>query len=299
MPDIANSVLARLKNKSKETGRSYQLCLQLFCQEEFLRRLENSNYANNLILKGGLFIYTLTGFESRSTIDIDFLIRQLPNEPEELKKIVEEIIKMPSKNDFVSFEVVDAKPIALTKKYAGVSISLIASIKNTRTPLSIDFGVGDVIVPKAEKRAIPTQLEDEEQPIINTYSVETTISEKLDAILNLMDFTSRMKDYYDVFYLSNRFDFEGNILKEAMQKTFINRNHKYSFEQYQEMLKFANDDDMNRKWIAFIKKMKLDMIDFEEVINRINIFVGEVFKAALNDKDYFMKWSANKGIWSE
>ena len=51
MADIAASVLARLKNKAKEAGRSYQLCLQLLCQEEFLRRLEKSKYAENLVLK--------------------------------------------------------------------------------------------------------------------------------------------------------------------------------------------------------------------------------------------------------
>lgn len=60
MADIGASVLARLKNKSKETGRPNQLCVQLFCQEEFLRRLERSDYAENLVLKGGLFLYTLT-----------------------------------------------------------------------------------------------------------------------------------------------------------------------------------------------------------------------------------------------
>ena len=60
MADIAASVLARLKNKAAESGRSYQLCLQLFCQEEFLRRLEKSKYAENLVLKGGLFLYSLT-----------------------------------------------------------------------------------------------------------------------------------------------------------------------------------------------------------------------------------------------
>lgn len=59
MADIAASVLARLKNKAAESGRSYQLCLQLFCQEEFLRRLEKSKYAENLVLKGGLFIYSV------------------------------------------------------------------------------------------------------------------------------------------------------------------------------------------------------------------------------------------------
>lgn len=70
MADIAASVLARLKNKAAESGRSYQLCLQLFCQEEFLRRLEKSKYAENLVLKGGLFIYSVTDFDSRVTVDI-------------------------------------------------------------------------------------------------------------------------------------------------------------------------------------------------------------------------------------
>lgn len=59
MADIAASVLTRLKNKAQASGRSYQLCLQLFCQEEFLRRLEKSKYAENFVLKGGLFIYSL------------------------------------------------------------------------------------------------------------------------------------------------------------------------------------------------------------------------------------------------
>lgn len=82
MGDKASSVLARLKNKSKENGRSYQLCLQLFCQEEFLRRLEKSKYVDNLVLKGGLLIYSLTEFDSRVTVDVDFLLRKMPNSPE-------------------------------------------------------------------------------------------------------------------------------------------------------------------------------------------------------------------------
>lgn len=156
MADVAASVLARLKNKAKESGRSYQLCLQLFCQEEFLRRLEKSKYSNNLILKGGLFIYSLTDFDSRVTVDVDFLLRKIPNTPEQLKAIIEEIISVSTGNDFITFEVKEVAPISVTKKYAGVGASLVAYIKNTKTPFSIDFGVGDVIVPNQEKRKIPT-----------------------------------------------------------------------------------------------------------------------------------------------
>lgn len=92
MADIGASILAKLKNKAKVSGISYQQCLQLFFQEEFLRRLSKSNYVDNLILKGGLFIYTLTNFESRATIDVDFLLRQLPNSVDDVRKVIEEII---------------------------------------------------------------------------------------------------------------------------------------------------------------------------------------------------------------
>lgn len=96
MADIAASVLTRLKNKAQASGRSYQLCLQLFCQEEFLRRLEKSKYAENFVLKGGLFIYSLTEFDSRVTVDVDFLLRQMPNTPEQLRVVLEEIIATPT-----------------------------------------------------------------------------------------------------------------------------------------------------------------------------------------------------------
>ena len=52
MADMAASVLAKLKNKAKASGISYQQCLQLFFQEEFLRRLSGSKYAENFVLKG-------------------------------------------------------------------------------------------------------------------------------------------------------------------------------------------------------------------------------------------------------
>lgn len=121
MADIAASVLARLKNKAKESDRSYQLCLQLFCQEEFLRRLENSKYTENLVLKGGLFIYSVTDFDSRVTVDVDFLLQKISNTPEQLKTVLEEIITVPSENDFIIFEIKDIAPIAIQKKYSGIS----------------------------------------------------------------------------------------------------------------------------------------------------------------------------------
>ena len=297
MADIAASVLAKLKNKAKESGRSYQLCLQLFCQEEFLRRLEKSKYSENLVLKGGLFIYSVTDFDSRVTVDIDFLLRKVPGTPERLKSVLEEIIVTPAGNDFITFEIKDIAPIAVTKKYAGVGASIVAHIKNTRTPFSIDFGVGDVIVPKQEKRKIPTQLDDFIAPTVNTYSLETTVAEKIDAILSLMEFSSRMKDYYDIYYLANKFDFDGATLTEALRKTFENRGHSFTLEQFRQITAFDDDEAMKKNWRAFVLKIDSKTDDYSTVLKTIKDFLTKPFTATVGRKEFTEQWYAASNEW--
>ncbi|MGI6012491.1 MAG: nucleotidyl transferase AbiEii/AbiGii toxin family protein [Ruminococcus sp.] len=297
MADIGASVLARLKNKARESGRSYQLCLQLFCQEEFLRRLEKSKYAENLVLKGGLFIYSVTNFDSRVTVDVDFLLKRIPNTPEQLRILLEEIISCDTGNNFVTFEIKSITPIAIAKKYTGIGAALITHIKNTRIPFSIDFGVGDVIVPKQEKRRIPTQLADFTAPVVNTYSIETTVAEKLDAILSLMEFSSRMKDYYDIYYLANKFDFDGKTLSEALSKTFANREHRFTFEQFEQVMGFDDDVAMQKKWKAFVRKIDTKTDDYSTVLKTIKIFLTKPFMAAVNEEEFIEKWSAANGMW--
>lgn len=298
MADIAASVLARLKNRANESGRTYQLCLQLFCQEEFLRRLEKSEYAENLVLKGGLFIYAITDFDSRVTMDVDFLLRKVPNTAEQLQAVLEEIISTPTGNDFVTYEIRSIAPIAVAKKYAGIGASLVARIKNTKTPFNIDFGVGDVIVPKHEKRKIPTQLEDFSAPTVNTYSLETTIAEKIDAILNLMEFSSRMKDYYDICYLSNEFDFDGSLLTEAMKKTFSNRDHSFTAEQFEQVMAFGSDEAMQKKWKAFCRKTDIKIDNYSAVLQMIRAFLSEPFAAAVEGDKFTKRWSATESKWN-
>lgn len=222
------SILAKLKNISISTGRSYQLCLQLYCQEEFLRRLESSKYCKNFILKGGFLIYSLTSFEGRVTYDIDFLLRNLSSELQNMEKVINEILEETNNTNVVRFKLKKISEISTNKEYKGLNVKIDAIIDNTITPFSLDFGVGDIVVPEIKTCYIPTQLSEFKSPKLYIYSIETVISEKLDSILYLMDFTSRMKDYFDIYYLSQNFDFESETLADAMRETFKNRKRKYT-----------------------------------------------------------------------
>lgn len=285
MADLAASVLAKLKNKAKASGISYQQCLQLFFQEEFLRRLAASKYAENFVLKGGLFIYTLTNFESRATVDVDFLMRGLNNDLVRMDEIIAEILAVPTGNDFVTFKTSKAEPIALQRKYHGVSMQITGYIKNVRVPFNVDIGVGDIIIPHPERRSIQTQLDGYEKPEILTYSLESTIAEKFDAILQRFELTGRMKDFYDIYYLSRTFDFDGLKLQTAIQETLQNRGTAYEKESFNRVIALADDEDMQTKWRFFLKTLSNPEISFQNIMMGIRRFLEPVWEAILKQDE--------------
>ena len=291
MADIAASVLAKLRNKAKASGISYQQCLQLFVQEEFLRKLSKSGYEDNLIIKGGLFIYTLTNFESRATIDVDFLLRAASNSIEDVKELINKVINTPTGNDYISMTAKGFEEISPQRKYHGISAQIIAQIKNVRVPFNVDIGVGDVIVPCAEERAINTQLPDFEAPIIKTYSLESTIAEKFDAILQRFELTGRMKDFYDIYYLARTFDFDGARLQTAIFETLQRRGTPYNRDSFKRIAALAEDEDMQKRWKYFLKNIKDDTLEFTVVIDELRDFLEPVFEAIVNEDEWQEQWN--------
>ena len=295
--DMGTSVLARLKNKAKETGRPFQLHLQLFCQEEFLRRLAASKYAQNLVLKGGLFIYTLTNFESRATVDVDFLLRQLPGTVEDVKKIVDEIIAVDCGNDFITFTSRGFEMISPQRKYKGVSFQLVGHIKNTRTPFDVDFGIGDVIVPTSQSRIIPVQLDGFDSPEVMTYSVESTIAEKFDALLQRMELTSRMKDIYDIYYLATMFDFDGRALQQAIFETLQNRGTDYDKNSFDRVIALAEDSNIQVRWRQYLRRMKMPELDLKEVMPVIDRFLRPVWEVIVTEQEILARWNSKNQVF--
>ena len=254
--DMGASVLARLKKQAKETGINYQTCLQLFAQEEFLRKLEMSRYAENLVLKGGMFLYTISNYEGRPTMDIDFMLRRMSNEVAGMETIMEEICQTETYNDFITMEVLGKREITPEKKYPGIGINLMAHIKNVKIPFSVDIGVDDVIIPGAVKRTVTTRLEGFKEPNIYTYSLESTMAEKFDAILKRMTASSRMKDFYDI-YLIYKFTFERlnkDRFRNAVKKTFSYR--AFNDDLYDCFVIIEHSSILQRKWNAYVRKNK-------------------------------------------
>ena len=294
--NMAASVLTRLKNQSKEEGIPFQMVLQLFAQEEFLRKLSLSQYADNLILKGGMFIYTLTEFDSRPTRDIDFLIKNLHGSLENIEQTMRDICNTSTGNDFITLEVLGTEAISVDKKYPGVKTTFMGRIGKVRIPFSIDVGIDDVIVPDPIKRTIVTRLPDFVSPEVFTYSLESTIAEKFDAILQRMAGTSRMKDFYDIYYLSGIFDFEGEILIEAVKSTLDHRNRELQDDVFAEIEDFKNNNALNTQWKAFEPAKESGLL-FDDVLDRLAVFLEPIYQNMLSETNYDKRWSCESKMW--
>lgn len=211
--------------------------------------------------------------------------------------LIKKIINTPTGNDYISMTAKGFEKISPQRKYHGISAQIIAQIKNVRVPFNVDISVGDVIVPCAEERAINTQLPDFEAPIIKTYSLESTIAEKFDAILQRFELTGRMKDFYDIYYLARTFDFDGAKLQMAIFETLQRRGTPYARDSFKRIVSLSEDEDMQKRWKYFLKNIKDNTLEFAIVIDEIRTFLEPVFDAIVNEKEWQNNWNSTVIRW--
>ena len=268
MNSSPSSILAKLKNESIKRDIPNQQMITLFLHEEFSRRLSKSKYMDKFILKGGFLLFTLGAGDTRATIDSDYLIRYLSNEEESIKNTIQEIIEIDNSKSII-LEFAGMERITEQNDYHGLRIKLIGSIGRSKTSFFIDLGVGDVVTPESKIIKLETIIEGFEEPEIRVYPMETIVAEKLDAILYMMEASSRMKDYYDIYYLAISKNFDSNVLREAIYNTFENRKHLDFIKNIHEVSRFKELENLNNMWNRFIEKEIKVSIEFNKVIDVI------------------------------
>ncbi len=297
--NIASSVRQRLLNFSKKHKIDYQLLLIRYGLERFLYRLSQSNYKEIFVLKGALLFLVWDKNTYRPTRDADFLGKG-DNSLPHLKQVIQQICTAEVTDDGVVFhpETVKAIHIKEDQEYEGVRITFDGNLSEAKIPIQIDIGFGDTISPDPQQILFPTLLEFN-APILKAYPRETVISEKFQAMVQLGIANSRMKDFYDIWIMSERFQFEGESLSTAMQKTFDQRKTTVpSKPPFAFTAEFYNDPDKQIQWQAFIRKNKLhpgETISFEHVINRLQAFIMPLLKGIANQEKVRMKWTHTDG----
>lgn len=296
MKDIAASVKARLQNKARELGRPFNEVLQYYAIERLLYRLSQSPFAEQFILKGALLFLGWRLTTIRPTRDIDFR-GYIQNSAEAVEAVFREICTPPVEPDGMVFEPssVRSEIIRGEDEYHGMRVYFQAFLGKATLPMQIDIGFSDKLEPEAVRMEFPTWLE-MPQPVLRCYAPETVVAEKFEALISLGLVNSRLKDYYDLYTLSNAFDFDGEVLTRAMATTFETRKTVLP-ESLPDGFTPQYIEPNLVHWKAFLKRISADAtLELETVVERLKKFLLPPLKSVQPGMPFEYRWEKG-GDW--
>lgn len=254
--NVAASVLQRLSNLAHEQKQEFQLVLTHYVIERFLYRLAQSPYSRQFILKGAMLFRVWDDFAPRITRDLD-LLGFGDSAPEAVAGVFRELasaVVSPADGLVFDAKTVRAAEIRDHTEYRGVRVRLVARLEQAKTSLQVDVGFGDVVTPEAEETDYPTLL-NLPAPTLRAYPRETVVAEKFQAIVSLSTANTRVKDFYDIWYISRRFAFDGATLGDAVHRTFQRRDTPLPAEPPLGLsTEYLNDPNRARQWSAVVAR---------------------------------------------
>ena len=155
-------------------------------------------------------------------------------------------------------------------------------------------------MPRATEVTFPTML-DFPSPILRAYPRETVVAEKFQAMVALGIANSRMKDFFDLWVLADRFSFDGATVCHAIRATFRRRKTPLPSEPPLALTPtFSADATKTKQWAAFIKKGKLDasQATLEQVCAFLSKFLLPPTQSLSAGVDFTHGW-APPGPWKE
>jgi predicted nucleotidyltransferase component of viral defense system len=299
LKNMAASVLQRLLDKSRKTGEPYQFLVERYALERMLYRLGCSDHAARFILKGGLLMSVWMDQPYRSTRDADVLAFG-ESAPENLVSVFGELCSLEVENDGLAFQKdsIAHSPIKEEQEYGGTRLKLKAQLGTYEVDMQFDIGFGDAVTPEAQRHEYPPILPNFPAPRLRIYPKETVIAEKFDTIVQRQLGNSRMKDYYDIFFLQGTFSFDGELLAQALTNTFNRRGTALPDELPLGLTSaFFIDAAKINQWQAFVRKNPLQVSQYslEDIVNALQKFLMPPAKAAAQKQAWKASWSPQKG----
>ena len=297
----ADSIKARLLNEARGGGTEFELFLVRYACERFLYRLGKSSVRDRCILKGATLLALWMKEPYRATRDIDLLAFGDSDE-KTVRTIFANVCSVPCEEDGITFdlETLRISPIRDNQKYQGQRANLRARLGSARIAVQVDFGFGNAVTSVVDEERLPTLLGGVPAPFVRTYPRVATIAEKFETMVQLGTRNSRMKDFYDVWALSETFAFDGAELREAVERCFESRGTAWS-QAVPEALTpaFYSNADLQDSWQTYGQDGQLlspPPSAFEDIGNRVQLFLGPVRESILIGQPFGMHWPTG-GPW--
>ena len=269
------NIKAALQQRAKELNLALPKLLQHYAMERFLYRLSLSPVADRFYLKGGMLLMGVGAGTARTTMDIDLLGR-ISNSPENIQKAISSIIHTkPGVADGVSFaDKLDIQEITKDALYVGLRISFKADVAGVHCDMKVDIRFSDEVYPAALMLDYPTTINGIPGARLQCYSLESVVAEKWQAMVQLKQMNSRMKDFYDLWFLSRRYSFTYNSLKTAITRTFERR--ETDVQEYVVLKTETYQKTQQSEWAAYVRKMKAATFQKKDTVEIPSRFFADV-----------------------
>jgi predicted nucleotidyltransferase component of viral defense system len=279
-------IKGRIKNVAKQNNTDPISLLRIYMMERFLERITYSKYKNDFIVKGGILVTSMIGISMRTTMDIDTTIRNFDLTKQEATRIINEIKDIPL-DDSIRFFVNDVSDIMGDMEYPGIRIHMDAKIEDLVVPIKIDISTGDVITPREVKYEYPLLLE-ERTIQLWSYNLETILAEKIQTILSRSTLNTRMRDFYDVTTLFNRYKNSINYenLSLAFNRTCVKRETLFLLDESNDILVSIKADlNLQNLWKNYCKKQKyIEFVDFSMNIEILEYLIQQIKTTKVNNR---------------
>lgn len=297
--DRSASVLARLLNRSRNTGENYNLLLSRFVIERLLYRLSVSPHAGSFVLKGALLFALWYDTPHRPTKDAD-LLGFGADDADTLRATFTSVCAIDA-DDGVRYDIDSMRiaPIREDNVYGGLRMTLTAFVGSARLPVQVDIGFGDAITPSPELVTYPTLLEGMKAAQLRAYPIYTVVAEKFHAMVELGINNSRMKDFFDLAVIAKTSELDGSTLVDALRSTFGRRGTTLPASTPIALTQeFAADPVKGKQWRAFVTKAGLQAESLEDVVGALNALLWSPSDSAVGGSRFDAKWSPELRRWT-
>jgi len=298
--DRAASVRQRLLNIAKERREEFNFVLLRYGLERLLFRLGQSRYAGSFVLKGAMLFPLWSGSPHRATKDMDLL----GSGPPDIARFIDIFREVAATevDDGVTFlpGTVAGASIREEAIYDGIRITLDGRLGVARIPLQVDVGFGDAVTPAPVETSYPVILPDMPVPRLRVYARETAIAEKVEAMVALGLGNSRMKDFFDIWFLSRTFEFEEATFGAAIRATFARRQTPLPDEVPVALTTaFAEDPSKATQWRAFIGRSRAvgAAPSLLEVTETLRALLHPIFNPDAQRATSPRVWKPGEGRW--
>lgn len=297
--NVPASVRARLSECACERREDLQLILTHYAIERLLYRLSVSPHRDRFVLKGAMLFSLWAPMPYRATRDLDLLGYGDPA-PDSLAAIFRGVCEMEVEKDGIAFkpETLRVEPVREEEEYNGARVTLVAAIAAARLKVQIDIGFGDAVTPPAREIDYPTLL-DMSAPRLRAYPPESVVAEKFQALVALGMLNSRMKDFFDLWAISERLFFDGPMLAKAIAATFDRRRTAIPTTAPLALTPaFADADGKQGQWRGFLRRTGVAGApqSLAELLMKLDAFLLPPARALAADEPFQQDWEPG-GPW--